>query len=187
MGGVLFVASPMLRCLETSLPTIQALNLPRDCWICHGSAYELGAAGLDMPGLTQFETEQVYPCRCIGFTAKGWDYQGCSSLETKPEFLSRIQRFIRWIQQDAFLSQPLQDSSSAELPTLVLCMHLTILDLVMRSLVDHETLEDYNGEIKYKIHNSFFTELLRHADGSVSVLRHNSGEHLRTATQPILT
>mmetsp|Transcript_57785 Transcript_57785/g.135104 ORF Transcript_57785/g.135104 Transcript_57785/m.135104 type:complete len:360 (-) Transcript_57785:81-1160(-) len=183
---LLVVSSPMRQCLSTMLPAIEALRLPRDVCVCHGSAYEFGHAGVDVPaGASAAEIEEEWPFRCVEFGASGWDYRGVSPVETGPELLLRMRRLGSWFAEVAI--PELLRMQGKETPVLVACMHETLLDLLIRMLVDGEKPWDYSREIKYRIQNSYVAELSWSGDGTVRLVRKSSGDHLRFAVQSLIS
>mmetsp|Transcript_54363 Transcript_54363/g.100400 ORF Transcript_54363/g.100400 Transcript_54363/m.100400 type:complete len:363 (-) Transcript_54363:89-1177(-) len=184
--NLLVVSSPMRQCLLTMLPAIEALRLPRDICVCHGSAYEFGHAGVDVPaGATATEIEEEWPFRCVEFGSSGWDYRGVSPVETGPELLLRMRRLGSWFAEVAI--PELLQRKGRETPVLVACMHETLLDLLIRMLVDGEKPWDYSREIKYRIQNSYVAELSWSGDGTVRLVRKSSGDHLRFAVQSLIS
>mmetsp|Transcript_119593 Transcript_119593/g.338502 ORF Transcript_119593/g.338502 Transcript_119593/m.338502 type:complete len:337 (+) Transcript_119593:84-1094(+) len=182
--GVLVVTSPMRKCLLTILPAVRALELPRESCICHGGAYELGCAGTAIPGSSSRQIEEEFACRCTGFGPIGWGYQGDSPTETESDMVLRVRRLVAWLQDTAALE--LQAKEGVADRVLLLCMHETILDLIVRVLVDGDVAFNVNGEIKHKLKNSFITELLWSATGDVLIVKANRGDHLRFAVQPLI-
>lgn len=188
--GVFVVSSPMRRCLATMRPVMEGLSLPREYCICHGAAYDLACAGVDMAGSSQSDVENEFPVSCVGFGTSGWDYQGSSPKETEPEFLARLRRLVSWLEQEAFRFPASRGSWSGQgdkSPVLLLCMHEAVLDLIIRILVDGEApLHHYDGKIRHPIKNSFTTEVVRSEDGAFSLVRENSSEHMRFAVPTLM-
>mmetsp|Transcript_27239 Transcript_27239/g.63485 ORF Transcript_27239/g.63485 Transcript_27239/m.63485 type:complete len:368 (-) Transcript_27239:81-1184(-) len=183
---LLIVTSPMRQCLLTMMPAIEALKLPREACVCHGSAYEFGHAGMDVPpGASATEIEEAWPVRCVEFGDTGWDYRGVSPVETGPELLLRIRRLGTWLAEVAI--PDLLRRQSSDTPVLVACMHETLLDLLIRMLVDGEKPWDYSREVKYRIQNSYVAELQWSGDGTVTLIRKSSGDHLRFAVQSVIS
>eukprot|EP00928_Gymnodinium_smaydae_P057656 TRINITY_DN40877_c0_g1_i1.p1 TRINITY_DN40877_c0_g1~~TRINITY_DN40877_c0_g1_i1.p1 ORF type:complete len:308 (+),score=31.36 TRINITY_DN40877_c0_g1_i1:118-1041(+) len=183
-SGIRVVSSPMRRCLMTILPAIKSLGLPREACICHGLSYE--QACLEANGSRQSDVEAEMPFSCVDFGQSGWEDRDVSSSETSHEFLLRVRRFIAWLQKHAFDFQPLADSDNMKELVLVLCMHETVMDLIVRIVVDGEDIREYDGKAKYKVKNSYTTELMRNGLGQIGVVRHNSGEHMRFAVPPMI-
>lgn len=188
--GVFVVSSPMRRCLATMRPVVERLGLPREYYICHGAAYDVACAGMEMPGSSQSDVDSEFPVSCIGFGASGWDYRGSSPKETEPEFLARVRRLVSWLEHEAFRFPASRRSWSGrgdKSPVLLLCMHEAVLDLIIRILVDHEApLHHYDGKIRHPIKNSFITEVVRSEDGALSLVRENSSEHMRFAVPTLM-
>lgn len=182
-GGVVVVSSPMRRCLLTIMPTVQALKLPREDCICHGAAFEHGCAGVSAPGSTSAELEKEFPFRCEGFGRTGWDYQGDSPKETDTETQQRMARFAAWCRKEAL--PMLQSRCSLGRRYLILCMHQTVMDLLLQILVDGTDEHWTYGTVKYKFRNTGVTELSVSADGAMSIIRQNDGSHLMV--QPMLS
>lgn len=173
-GGVMVVSSPMRRCLFTALPTVRALNLPREDCICHGSAYEYGCAGTDHTGSLPSDVESEVPFSCVGFGPNGWDYQGNSPKENDLETVERIHRFRDWLMEvpvPALLERPVKERY------LLLVMHQTVLDLLVQILVDGNADKWEYGSLKYKLRNTGVTELAV-TGNMVSILSENDGSHL---------
>jgi len=182
----MFVSSPMRRCIHTVMPAVTFMGLPKESFVCHGAAYELACAGTELDSSNQQDLEAEFSVRCVGFKANGWDYQGNSLVETEAELIYRVRRLIWWLEKDAFNFPILLGRPDVENPVLVLCMHETILDLIVRILVDAEPILEYDGKVKNKMKNSFITELSRSTSGNLTVTRSDSGEHMRFAVQPLM-
>jgi len=175
-GGLIVVSSPMRRCMLTVLPAIRLLDLPQEDCICHGAAFEFGCAGKACPGSTPEEVQAQLPFRCEGFGPFGWDYQGGSAKETEPEARLRIERLVHWLAAEAVPT--LQRRQGAADRTLLICMHQTILDLLVQYLVDGTGERWRYGEIRYKLQNAGITELSIGPDGAIHIVRKNDGRHL---------
>lgn len=185
--GVLFVSSPMRRCLATLRPAVGRLGLPRECYICHGAAYDLACAGMEVAGSLQLDVENEFPVSCVGFGTNGWDYRGSSPKETEEEFLARVRRLVSWLEQEAFRFPASRGSLGDKSPVLLLCMHEAILDLIIRILVDGEAhLQNYDGKVRHPIKNSFTTEVVRSENGVLALVRENSSEHMRFAVPTLM-
>lgn len=166
---LLVVSSPMRRCLLTIMPTVKLLGLNTNNCLCHGSCFEYGCVGTEYAGTTFAEIEAEFPeFRPVCFNAKGsWDYRGDNMKENEKECQARAKRIVDWCRHDArkFLGSNVAGKVA---PTVVLCMHQTISDLLCQLLVDGTYSNWEYGDIKYALHNTGMTEIFLHPDGKAT-------------------
>merc|ERR1719323_622877 len=101
--GILVASSPMLRCLQTILPTVRNLDLPQKNCLVHGGGYEFACAGTAFAGTPQSSILARFPDFApVCFGADGlWDYRGSSARETQEEARERAVRLFSWIWETA--------------------------------------------------------------------------------------
>jgi hypothetical protein len=167
----------MRRCLLTIQPSVQKLRIPPGSTFCHGRCYEFGCAGTAHQGSSsesiRFDFPEFEP---VGFSAAGtWDYRGDNVKETEPECRERGLAIAEWLREEAPSLLEADDGSrspsrspsrSRDTPTVILCCHQTISDLLCQILVDGTAKRWEYGEIRYGLHNTGITELFLHNDGS---------------------
>jgi len=163
-GGLLIVSSPMRRCLLTIQPTVQKLRLGPGAVLCHGSCFEFGCAGNAYAGCRFDSIADEFPeFSPVGFNQKGlWDYRGDSDKENEAEARLRGIRIVEWLRIDALalLEKLPREASTSTPPTIVLCSHQTISDLLCHIMVEGSADSWSYGEIKYPLRNASMTELL---------------------------
>lgn len=168
-GDLLLVSSPMRRCLLTILPAVRQLRLnPKYC-LCHGGCFEYGCVGTANAGTTFAEIAIEFPeFQPVCFNTKGsWDYRGDSIKENEIECRARATRIVEWCRRDAKKILGVHAAGKA-IPTVVLCMHQTISDLLCQLLVDGTSSNWAYGDIKYALHNTGVTEIFLHPDGKAT-------------------
>lgn len=168
---VLVVSSPMRRCLLTIQPSVQKLQLPARSTFCHGRCYEFGCAGTAHRGSSAEAIRLDFPeFEPVGFSAAGtWDYRGDNVKETELECRERGLAIAEWLREEApSLLEAADGSPSTATPTIILCSHQTISDLLCQILVDGTARRWEYGEIRYGLHNTGITELFLNSDGSAT-------------------
>jgi len=182
-NSLLVVSSPMKRCILTIRPAVQKFQL----WLspglilCHGSCYEYGCAGKRFGGTPARDISKDFPeFKPVGFGKGGyWDYCGDNPKETETECRARGARIKEWLQGEAaaaLLSQSNGHKSSGT-PTILLCIHQTIADLLCHLFVEGSGDGWKYGDIKYKLSNTGMTEIFLHPDGQALFGDLNDDKH----------
>lgn len=162
-GGILVVSSPMRRCLLTIQPAVHKLGLRSGACVCHGSCFEFGCAGRAYGGCRFDAVVEEFPeFSPIGFNQQGlWDYRGDNDKEDEADARARGARIVEWLRGDALAllhQQPREAGTSAH-PTIILCSHQTLSDLLCHILLEGSSADWAYGEIKYSLRNASMTEL----------------------------
>eukprot|EP00747_Dinoflagellata_sp_TGD_P220950 gnl/TRDRNA2_/TRDRNA2_92865_c0_seq1.p1 gnl/TRDRNA2_/TRDRNA2_92865_c0~~gnl/TRDRNA2_/TRDRNA2_92865_c0_seq1.p1 ORF type:complete len:384 (+),score=50.27 gnl/TRDRNA2_/TRDRNA2_92865_c0_seq1:103-1254(+) len=189
-GCVTIVSSPMRRCLLTILPAVQQIDsIPPENRLVHGAAYEYGCAGTAYTGTTEEEVVDEFPdFRCVNFFGPGgtWDYVGSSEKEDQEEAKARVVRLGKWVfdvaipsvQKAAVDLAERSDSKIVTGGTVILVMHQTLADAFCHLLLDESLDKWVYGEIKYRLLNAAFTEILVKPDGRLVLGAKNDSAHI---------
>lgn len=183
-GRLMVVSSPMRRCLHTIRPTAHWLSLSgKDDCVVMGACYEFGCAGTGFYGSSVQELAQEFPefqPRCFGQTGR-WDYRFGSKRETEVEVKVRAVQIGDWI-WEAALELSGRGSPRAD-KVIVLCIHQTMADILCQLLVDGSCNGFAYGQLKYKLQNTAFTELILGTNCDAKFGLQNQHSHLNAVNQ----
>lgn len=174
---VMVVSSPMRRCLYTILPAVKLLNLADGRCLCHGSFFEYGCAGKRFVSSTATEINKEFPYfKPVGFTSEGnWDYRGENPKENESDCRARAERMKAFLQEQA---EVLLKEAAGSVPTLILCIHQTMNDLLCQLLIEGSSGRWEYGDIKYKLSNTAITELFFQPSGQATFGTRNDDKHV---------
>eukprot|EP00929_Paragymnodinium_shiwhaense_P046474 TRINITY_DN23661_c0_g1_i1.p1 TRINITY_DN23661_c0_g1~~TRINITY_DN23661_c0_g1_i1.p1 ORF type:complete len:361 (-),score=56.95 TRINITY_DN23661_c0_g1_i1:95-1096(-) len=179
---LLVLSSPARRCLLTIQPALRRLRLPPGSCICHGAGYEFRGCGTEFPGTPAQEIMREFgDYECVGFRGnRSWDYRGGSPKETFEEIRARARFFLNFLRGDAVKLLFAQHCVPGGQPTLILCGHQTLSDLLLLLLLDGRDTSWEYGSPMYKLQNTGIMEVMLYPDGTARQgYLVNDGSHLQ--------
>jgi hypothetical protein len=122
----------------------------------------------------------------VNFKRNGaWDYVGESPRENNAECRARGERIKQWLLCDALNLLRKSDTTSGQVPTVLLCTHQRISDLLCHLFAEGSAERWTYPDIKYKMRNAALTELLIRSDGTGSVKSQNDDWHVVGLERPM--